>query len=267
MKIGFCQFAPQLKQLQSNLDTLGEWVQDIQPRSLDILMFPEMCFTGYAFRSREDVMPFVEHDTAGPCLTFCQETAKRLGCWVVAGYPRHDRQTDNLYNSMCVFDRAGNLHHVYDKHFLYETDENWASEGASFASIDIPEFGKVGLGICMDLNPYRFQSSFWLYEFANYHIAQGSRLILCCMAWLRGENASTEQTPSVLSYWIERLRLLENSGVTVAICNRVGDERVGEGDDAEKLSFCGCSCVMRFNPTGIEAAHCGEDEGLYVLEL
>jgi predicted amidohydrolase len=40
-----------------------------------------------------------------------------------------------------LVDAAGNLAKVYRKHFLFETDERWASPGASFESFAAPCLG------------------------------------------------------------------------------------------------------------------------------
>jgi len=40
-------------------------------------------------------------------------------------------------------------------------DETWADEGSGFASIELPNLPgiRVGLGICMDINPYQFKGA------------------------------------------------------------------------------------------------------------
>jgi len=47
------------------------------------------------------------------------------------------------YNSVCFVNPQGELVLTYQKHFLYETDENWALEGPSFTCREIPGLGKV----------------------------------------------------------------------------------------------------------------------------
>ena len=62
-----------------------------------------------------------------------------------AGNPRTDTP-DRYYNSCCLVDGSGNVKLVYDKTFLYETDEGWATPGEGFAVVDLPEFGKASSG-------------------------------------------------------------------------------------------------------------------------
>ncbi|KAK0563568.1 hypothetical protein OC844_002145 [Tilletia horrida] len=75
--------------------------------------------------------------------------------------------TVRYYNSAALFDRSGQLIHVFRKHFLYEDDKTWAQEGPGFQYVDLPDIGRLCVGICMDLNrahlpllaAYRFSSS------------------------------------------------------------------------------------------------------------
>lgn len=50
---------------------------------------------------------------------------------------------DRYYNSICFVSQDGKLIETYSKHFLYETDENWADEGPEFKAIDVNDLGKV----------------------------------------------------------------------------------------------------------------------------
>jgi protein N-terminal amidase len=106
-----------------------------------------------------------------------------------------------------------------------------------------------------DLNPYRFQSDFYLCEFAHFQATKQANVIVCCMAWLK----SDEETDGsdVIPYWIERLRPLDHSNTVIAICNRLGKET---------RSFAGHSCVIQFRASDVEVMHGGMMEGVFMLE-
>ena len=99
----------------------------------------------------------------------------------------------------------------------------------------------------MDINPYKFESPWEAYEFANFHVQARTRLILCSMAWLHDRDTFDDnETPSLarlyhgeqdlvhkdtLLYWINRfcplIEASESSSsleFTVVIANRVGNE-------------------------------------------
>ncbi|ODV77273.1 carbon-nitrogen hydrolase [Suhomyces tanzawaensis NRRL Y-17324] len=51
---------------------------------------------------------------------------------------------------------------------------------------------RVNLGICMDLNPYKFEAPFNAFEFAMRCYDQQARLVLCPMAWLLPHSPSID---------------------------------------------------------------------------
>lgn len=155
--------------------------------------------------------------------------AKRLNAHVVVGFPEKKKKIEDdlvYYNSIAFVDPQGCLVTTYAKSFLYYTDENWAEEGPGFKSIDVDGLGKVkkksqdrkgqflhmalnlvsltfffflyqvGFGICMDVNPYQFKAPFAAFEFSSYHVEQKTNLLLCSMAWNKGEEAPKKEKPS-----------------------------------------------------------------------
>ena len=94
----------------------------------------------------------------------------------------------------------------------------------------------------MDLNPYKFVAPFEDFEFANYHVEQGTEIVSCCMNWLVKQLTEEDDDEAVLynnliakpstenlNYWALRmLPLIENSAGKrnlVIVCNRVGHEK------------------------------------------
>jgi protein N-terminal amidase len=100
---------------------------------------------------------------------------------------------------------------------------------------------KIGFGICMDLNPYRFQSAFDAFEFAHFHKEAKTQLLLCSMNWLYQpeDHDMTDTDPyggyqnqpamSTIQYWVLRsLPLIEASHeypILMVIANRIGKEK------------------------------------------
>ena len=205
--------------------------------------------------------------------------ALRYNSFVVVGFPLKEYLTANedseteaneslekYYNAQALVDRRGRLLHLYRKHFLYETDEQWANEGPQFEAVRIEELRvTVGFGICMDVNPYKFQAPFDLYEFATFHRDHGTQLLLCSMNWLTHENrpfikdrnsyndtvATADDiadepaergdqellfTEQNLRYWFVRLSKLIGTECYTVISNRIGNEM--------GTIFCGNSCIL-----------------------
>jgi protein N-terminal amidase len=240
-----------------------------------------MAFTGYVFESKTEVEPLAERadDADGATFKFCREAAIRLNAFIAAGYPEQGNVAKgdppgSLFNSMCFLSRSGDLLRTYRKHFLYETDKVWANEGPSFDVLDVQGLGRVGFGICMDLNPWEFKAPFDKFEFASFHVGSGTDLVICPCNWLatkgdevdesdgpdRGTRGETDRVDSrgdaaghsqrkqrdrdkasamqTINYWALRMSpAIATPRQTVFVaCNRTGDERGS--------TFAGSSCVL-----------------------
>ncbi|KAI9372545.1 carbon-nitrogen hydrolase [Aspergillus egyptiacus] len=220
----------------------------VEDAKLDILILPELALTGYNFPSLTAIKPYVEPTGQGPSATWARETARRLRCKVCVGYPEihNDPTTQEVkyYNSLLVIDERGEVILNYRKAFLYYTDETWASEGSSelgFHQLTFPSVtakaqigaaagaglnlesepastdakkGKVEIatsfGICMDINPYRFEAPYTAWEFAHRVLDSKSQLVILSMAWLtllsRDELDALADKPDLdtFNYWIQR---------------------------------------------------------------
>ncbi|KAL2794995.1 carbon-nitrogen hydrolase [Aspergillus keveii] len=220
----------------------------IEEAGLDMLVLSEMALTGYNFPSLDAVKPYVEPAGKGRTAAWARETARRLQCMICVGYPEieftiseeeGESQQENYYNSLLIISPTGSILHNYRKTFLYYTDETWASEGSaelgcrnltlplpSPASKHLPEVPEsqdidkslsihtreisTTFGICMDINPYRFEAPYSAFEFAHRVLDSRSELVIVSMAWLtlltREELDALRGKPEMdtFNYWIQR---------------------------------------------------------------
>ncbi|RMZ73260.1 amino-terminal amidase [Pyrenophora seminiperda CCB06] len=269
MKIAILQFAPEVGQVPQNIQRAEKILQRTQiPEDLDWLVLPELAFTGYNFHNLEEIKPFLEPTTSGVSTQWAQRIAKHHNCHVTIGYPeitvpsKNPSDTQTQYNSTVTINPQGLIIHNYRKSFLYYTDETWASEGpgsfshklANPASPDAPfysgqlgDLGNVTMGICMDINPYKFVSPWSDYEFCSLALSTQSPLICISMAWLchltPTELAQEPSQPDVatVAYWVERFQPLVEAKSDRAFCvvlaNRCGMEK--------GACYAGSSTVIR----------------------
>ncbi|KAF9121149.1 Carbon-nitrogen hydrolase [Mortierella sp. GBA39] len=199
MKIACLQFAPILGEVQRNIDHATSMIAKLKPEDVDVLVLPEMAFSGYVFTSKDHIRPYLEDAETGPSIQWAKAQAIRLNAHVQVGYPekrvvnKTEPFKEEYYNCVAFVSPQGVLLNTYAKHFLYYTDENWAEEGPSFESMPVEGLGQVGFGICMDVNPYQFKTSFSDFEFSTFHVGQRSNLLLCSMAWNKGEEAPKKE--------------------------------------------------------------------------
>ncbi|KAF8625930.1 hypothetical protein AX17_006656 [Amanita inopinata Kibby_2008] len=282
LRVAVLQFRPKIGQVQVNIARARELCSKLQPRSVDLVCFPEMAFTGYVFENSAAIKPYLEKPRLGPTSSFCSELAKRLQCYVVAGYPEtlpQDELADerstaldglksgpNIHclvgaNSAVVFGPDGEWISNYRKTNLFETDLTWAKAGTGFVTFKLPApLGNVTLGICMDLNP---QTSAWSlengpYELAEYCLSKGTNTLIMVNAWLDSGNMEVEEHDlQTVRYWVARLRPLwandQRSSNSVPVPKHVEKRDVivvvcnRIGEENEK-TFAGSSAVFRMKP-------------------
>ncbi|KAH0538244.1 hypothetical protein FGG08_005163 [Glutinoglossum americanum] len=271
MRIACLQFAPSLGKITQNIQKADTILRNSILQNLDLLVLPELAFTGYNFSSLSEISPHLEVTAAGPSTIWASSTARRLRCYVTVGYPEIAHAPEGCpasrYNSAVMVSPSGSVIANYRKHYLYMTDETWAEEGKDgFFASEVPTLGRVAMGISvqpqgMDINPYRFIAPFHSYEFARHVLAFPATLVLLPMAWLTCEPPATLQTDpelpdtATVQYWQSRLQpLLEDQGgdqeVLVVACNRSGSE--GEAHYAGTSSVFGLKSglVRRYGVLG-----------------
>ncbi|CED82967.1 Carbon-nitrogen hydrolase [Phaffia rhodozyma] len=233
LRVACVQYDPKLRDVQGNLNKASEMTDPLKPGQVDLVVFPEMAFTGYMFTSPESIEPFLEEPRIGPTALFCRSLAKRIGAYVIAGYPeRSSVPGTNGWNSATVFSPSGDIVHNYRKSFLFDTDKFWAQEGDGFSFVDLPQpIGRLCLAICMDINPKDFLSPWDAYELSRYAQKHSVDTLVLTANWL-DPPAPTDPPPtgseledkeeedekdspdgpsfSTLNYWAHRLMPLHD---------------------------------------------------------
>ncbi|KAI4108684.1 MAG: hypothetical protein LQ339_002200 [Xanthoria mediterranea] len=153
MKIATLQFSPQLGLVDENIARADSILSSCSSslHDLDLLVLPELAFTGYNHPSLQSITPYLEPTASGPSTRWAIRTARRLGCLVTVGYPELFSPTPpppstlkptmlNLgpepetyysltaYNSTVTLNPRGEIVAHYRKTHLYYTDEVWAQE-------------------------------------------------------------------------------------------------------------------------------------------
>ena len=277
LKVLACQLNPKFKDIDHNLKRAEVSLSKYTDKNeLDVVLFPEMAFTGYTFKSKEDVRPFLEESTKGKTFEFCSSLAKKLNSYVIVGYPElyiDESKNEHMYNSAYVIDREGKLVLNYRKHYLYETDEAWAEEGSSFQTIKLKNIKgveyKAAIAICMDINPKQFKdpTEFKLAEFCKNEEIDA---LFFVSAWLDSEvgKIGKESIQKTINYWLYRLYLLLQSDEDKSRYTRKWaffcSNRVGKEDDN---TFTGSSCVVKGNPLELVGCLDKKNEGFLLAEV
>ena len=206
LKIAVVQNFPVLAAWETNAERLFVLAEDAVGQGAEMLVCPEMCLTGYCFDSPRTLEKLTENESGK---TFSEFSAfcRKNGVYAAYGYPEADGQS--LYNSQNLIDPEGRLFLKYRKKNLYVDDLNWATPGNNrYRFADTP-YGRVGLGICMDLNAP---------DYLGQLSRDGVEIVLFSASWI--SNGSL-----VLPYWERKWK--DFQGI-VGFANRGGsDERKG----------------------------------------
>ncbi|ORY16110.1 N-terminal asparagine amidohydrolase-like protein [Clohesyomyces aquaticus] len=258
MKIACLQFAPEMGKVQENMQRAEAIIQQTNiPPTLMWLVLPELAFSGYNFQSLEEITPFLEPTTSGPTTQWAIRIASHYKCHVTVGYPEvTSTSPQTQYNSTVTVSPSGAILANYRKAFLYYTDETWSSEGPErkFFSGQLGALGNVTLGICMDINPYKFLAPWSDYEFANAALEAESPLVCVSMAWLchlTPEELMQDPTQAdfaTVAYWVERFQPFVEKAkagqpVVIVLANRCGMER--------SVCYAGSTTVLRIDTEGV----------------
>ena len=138
----------------------------------------------------------------------------------------------------------------YHKHFLYKDDKTWCIEGDDFGYLEIKirngKTLKLGIGICMDINPYEFEAPWRKMEFANFCLKKDVDLIIFPTAWTDSNpgNDDIQYTLEMIDYWNSRMEPFYRKKIKKNIYLLCAD-RIGKEKDT---TFIGVSCAVRLCP-------------------
>ena len=144
MKVGFVQFKPEFGDKKANLDKIAALAK--QERS-DLLVFPEMCTTGYVVKSKIELKDLAEEIPSGPTATELVKIAKGVGSILIAGLPEIVGR--KIYNSAVVVGPGGYIA-KHQKSHLFLNESKYFSPGQTKPTIFKWQEFRIGLGICYD---------------------------------------------------------------------------------------------------------------------
>ena len=182
----------------------------------DIVVLPELCFTGYAFVSPQEVESYAESAADGPSLKRMKELSEVHNCGIVFGFPEKDGAS--IYNS-CAFVAPGVETCIYRKLHLYYFEKEWFLPGDKPLSLFKFRACNLGLMICFD----------WIFPETVRTLALSGADLICHPANL------------VMPYCQDAMviRCLENR-VFAVTANRTGREKRGNFD----FEFTGKSQIV-----------------------
>lgn len=210
------QFEPRFGEKAHNLAQLLRLTEEAARAGARLIVLPEMATTGYCFRSRAEIAPFVEPVPGGETVTAFAALTARLGVYVVIGLPEVDPATGIYYNTAALIGPEGFIG-KYRKLHAYIDETRWAKDGDLGMPVFATPLGRIAIQICMDAD---------YIEPARLAALAGADLIAFPTNWLGDQ-----------STWYARAR---ENGLYMLCANRWGREGASV--------FCGNSAII--DPAG-----------------
>ena len=208
-RVATCQLRTDVEHPAESAARTRAAISDAIAQGAQIVVVPELSNSGYIFRSQDEARAAAV-PADGELLQSWAAEAARNDAVVIGGFCELGAD-GRLYNSSALVDGSG-VKAVYRKIHLWGDESRWFIPGEQPAPIVATRYGRVGLGICYDIE---------FPELTRGLALEGAELIALPTNWPR-DDAPPEGRPilhslaSVTSYL---------SKVFVAVCDRCGTER------------------------------------------
>ncbi len=235
IKIGYFQFYPNLKQIKQNSDKIVNTLKHIDA---DLIVLPELPFTGYYLQNRGKAQELAEDPKNSPTVDTLINLCKKRNFYIVTGFA--EKSHSLIYNSALLIGADGVLH-TYRKLHLFDDEKQWFDPGDAPPQVVEILGVKIGIMICFD----------WIFPEVMRSLAIMGADIICHPSNL------------ILDYCQSAMltRCLEN-GVFAITTNRFGVENKSGGE----IQFTGNSQIVAPKGMLLHRAPSQLDE-LYITEI
>jgi len=147
MKVGFAQFESVFGDKEANINTILRLSKTAVDQETDLLVLPELCNTGYVFKSKKEVEALSENVPEGRTTRELIRFAEDSGIHIVAGLC--EKQNDQHFNSAVLVGPEGFIGKYRKAHLFYE-ENLWFSKGDIPFQVHAIPNAKIGIMICFD---------------------------------------------------------------------------------------------------------------------
>lgn len=215
IKVASIQYRAIPHNKSENIINLANLIEEASTNGAKIIVLPEMCTTGLAIKNKEQAKVLAE-TVPGLSTDVFANLARKYSVYIILGMPELESQSKKYYNLQIVINPTGLIIAKYRKIHLYGPDYNWAEKGDLGYQVAETLWGKIGLGICSDIN---------FPDMLDFFSEKGVNIFAFSTNWV------DENIP--FNYWIS---LLKNRNFYFIAANNWGSE--------EGLSFSGGSIIL-----------------------
>jgi len=144
VRIGYYQFAPSFGEKDQNLAKVVHALSGVEA---DIVVLPELPFTGYLFRDRAELESMVEDPLRSPIVESLAGLCKERDFYLVTGFA--ERAGEKCFNSALLIGPEGHLH-TYRKLHLFCEEKKIFDAGDTPLAVHTVRGTRIGMMICFD---------------------------------------------------------------------------------------------------------------------
>lgn len=235
MKAGYFQFKPQFGKVKANLKKV---LSELDGHDADLIVLPELAFTGYYFSSRKEAYDMADDVTSSDIVDSLIELCKKNNFYLVTGFT--EKYLDKCFNSSLLIGPEG-LIHTYRKIHLFNEEVNIFDKGDIPLEVNTILDCKIGMMVCFD----------WVFPEVSRTLALMGADIICQPANL------------VLTYCQQTMltRSLENRVYSIT-ANRFGEDKRPQGS----LKFTGKSQIVAPNGDRLHSAPAQKSE-IFTMDI
>jgi len=235
MRVGYYQFRPLFGKVQHNLNKVVNALQDVRA---DLIVLPELAFTGYYFQNKSELKSLAEDPVISSTVEVLVKLCQVNNFHLVTGFA--EKSKDRIFNSALLIGPDG-IEHTYRKLHLFNEEKNIFDEGDIPLQINIVKDVKVGMLVCFD----------WVFPETMRSLT------------LQGAEVIAHPSNLVLTFCQEAMitRCLENR-VFAITTNRFGADKRPHGE----VKFTGKSQIVAPGGVLIQRA-ASQREALFITDI
>jgi len=147
MKVGYAQFGPIFGDKKANTKAILRLLEEGVDQEADLLVLPELCNTGYVFKSEEEVRTLSEDVPEGRTTRELIKFAENSNLYIVTGLC--ERGNGKYFNSAIIVGPEGFIA-KYRKAHLFNEENLWFSKGNTPFQVHNILNARIGIMICFD---------------------------------------------------------------------------------------------------------------------
>lgn len=244
-ELGVVNFNSTWGDKESNVSSMLSYIEQAHEKRVKILLFPEMCVTGYSSSSDPES---IEYQTAislaesadGPTATTFAEVADEYDMWIIYGATETiEGDSKHACNSAFICSPEGEVT-TYQK--ISPDEGSWCKSGENPVLINAGKYGYIGISISND--------TYDMPEISRYYSAKGCNILLNLSASAKnyidtdGDGIKDDKAWE----WYYKNRIESNTsreGYTLLSANLVGSDGPVDSDGNQPYDFPGGSVILQ----------------------